>query len=80
MARNTDKSNLAGLFRQPCEEIRTTGTQEGIILKFQSFYLKIYDDDHDDLYIVQGYRYNASVPMFVDKVSVREFRRYAASF
>lgn len=79
MAMYMDKSNLVELFKQPCEKIQTTGTQEGIILKFQSFYLKIYDD-HDESYIVQGYRYNASVPMFVDKVSAKEFRRYAASF
>lgn len=77
---NTDKDNLAELFRQPCTSFRTTGTQEGTILKFHSFYLKIYDDSRDGLYIVEGYRYGNDVPLFCDKVPVSQMRSYAAKF
>lgn len=77
---NTDKDNLAELFRQPCTSFRTTGTQEGVILKFHSFYLKIYDDDCEDRYIVEGYRYFHNFPSFCDKVPVSQMRSYAAKF
>lgn len=80
MSRNTDKSNLAELFRQPCTSIQTTGTQEGVILKFRSFYLKIYDDNREDGYIVEGYRYFHNSPLFCDKVPVTQMRSYAAKF
>lgn len=80
MGRNTDKTNLVELFNQPCTCVQTRGTQEGIILKFHSFYLKIYDDTSEDLYIVTGYRYGNDTPIFCDRVHSYEMRDYASKF
>lgn len=80
MSRNTDKSNLADLFREPCECIQTSGTQQGIILKFHTFYLKIYDSDKEDSYIVEGYRYGYDSAIFTDIVPTNKMRNYASKF
>lgn len=77
MGRNTDKTKWAELLNRPCECIGTRGTQEGIILKFSTFYLKIYDDKCENSYIVKGYRYNTTNPMFTDSVKESDMREYA---
>lgn len=80
MSRNTDKNNLAELFNKPCECIQTRGTQQGIILKFTTFYLKIYDSDEEDSYIVEGYKYGINSAIFTDIVPTNKMRSYAAKF
>lgn len=77
---NVDKSYLAKLFKQPCTCFQTSGTQEGTILKFATFYLKIYDDEDNNSYNVQGYRYNSPVRIIDDHVPVNKMREYAAKF
>lgn len=72
-----DKIDLGELFNMPCETIRTNGVQDGVVLKFASFYLKIYDAEKKDSYIVEGYRYGISAPIFTDCVPYKHMRRYA---
>lgn len=72
-----DKINLGELFPMPSEAIRTNGTQDGVILKFTSFYLKIYDALSKDAYIVEGYYYNNPTPIFNDQVPQKDMRQYA---
>lgn len=75
-----DKSYLADLFKQPCTCVQTSGTQEGTILKFATFYLKIYDDEDNASYNVQGYRYNSPMRIFDDHVPANKMREYASRF
>lgn len=50
------------------EPIRTRGNQKGIILKFDFFYLKIYDGSSEREYSVQLWEYGKSLPTKVEKV------------
>lgn len=76
---NINKNELYKLFPLPCESIETTGEGDGIILKFKTFYLKIYDGKMDE-YIVKGYRYNTQIPVFEDIIKSINMRRYASMF
>ena len=75
-----EKDKIASYFKYPCEVIKTRGTQEGIILKFATFYLKIYDDNVENMYIVEGYRYDNTALVFRDKVAGNRMREYAAQY
>lgn len=77
---NVDKRYLAKLFKRPCKCFQTSGTQEGTILKFATFYLKIYDDETNNSYNVQGYRYDSPMRILDDHVSANMMREYAAKF
>ena len=59
---------------------RTDGVQDGIVVKFKTFYLKIYDDDHDYVYNVKGYRYMNPIPVFEVDVPVTKFNKFASQF
>lgn len=71
---------LPELFPLPCQSFMTQGLQKGMVLKFRTFYLKIYDDPNSSAYIVQGYRYDKQNPVIIDKVPWTTMRRYAKQF
>ncbi len=76
-----EKENLHDLFPLPCEQFRTNGVGDGVILKFKTFYLKIYDYDTDVCsYVVQGYLYHNQNPTIVDIVPYNKMREYASKF
>lgn len=78
---STEKSELPNYFPLPCTAINTTGMQLGIILKFRTFYLKIYDSDKvQNSYIVEGWLYNNPRRVFEDVISVNRIREYALQF
>jgi hypothetical protein len=60
--------DLQRFFPLPSELLYTEGIGDGIILKFKTFYLKIYDDDYGDGYVIYGYRYHINTPVFTEKV------------
>jgi hypothetical protein len=68
------------MFPLPSRMIETRGTQEGMILKFKTFYLKIYDDGVEDSYVVQGFRYKEKRPVFVETITSYQFRAFARKF
>lgn len=76
----SDKDLIPTYFKYHCEVIKTRGTQEGMILKFATFYLKIYDDNVENTYIVEGYRYDNSGLVFRDIVPANQMREYASRF
>lgn len=78
--RFTEKGNLHKNFPLPSKNIPTTGVGEGVILRFNTFYLKIYDDDKSEAYIVQGFRYREQHPVFEYLVKMFEFRQFASQF
>lgn len=69
--------DLKNLFHQPCECITTQGIQDGIILKFATSYLKIYDNKKNNSYHIEGYRYTCNTPVFIDDVPYNQIRQYA---
>lgn len=75
-----DKSDLKELFPLPCTYVETRGIGNGIILKFKTFYLKIYDDLKNDSYIVKGFRYTESNSIFEDSIRTKQMREYASQF
>jgi len=78
--RNTDKSNLHELFPLPSKSIETRGTNMGVILRFQTFYLKIYDDVGIDGYRIKGYRYHEQHPVFDVVVPAFQLREFGMQF
>jgi hypothetical protein len=76
-----DKEWIKSLFPMPNRSVVTNGTEEGLILKFRSFYLKIYyADSIKNEYIVQGYRYQEDSPVFVDYVNRADMKNYCSQF
>jgi len=75
----TDKGNLHELFPLPSISFPTSGTQIGIILRFKTFYLKVYDGEEDS-YIIHGCRYNEQLPVFKKNVSVIQMKEFASQF
>ena len=81
MVQSSDKEWIQSLFPMPCRMTTTTGTEEGIILKFRSFYLKIYNADNGKAdYLIQGYRYDCDIPVFEDYVNRSDMRSYCSNF
>ena len=71
---------LHELFPLPCESFSTAGIGDGVILKFRTFYLKIYDRPKDGAYLVQGFTYNKRNPLIIDHVPWTQMRKYAEQF
>jgi len=70
---------LYTLFPLPSTSISTAGMQDGIILKFKTFYLKIYDSV-EVTYRIQGFRYHEQIPVFEKNVKVHQMREFANQF
>lgn len=77
---STDKDDLPSLFPLPCQYSETRGIGDGCILKFKTFYLKIYDDEPKNGYIIQGYHYNKKGIVFEDRVPINQIKKYASQF
>lgn len=78
--RNTDKSTIHEVFPLPSLNIPTRGTNMGVILRFKTFYLKVYDDTGEDGFLIKGYRYRKQIPVFEYIVLTKDLRRFAAQF
>jgi len=76
----TEKDGISELFPLPSIVIPTRGTMIGTIIKFKTFYLKIYDGEYEDSYIIQGFRYHKNNPVFVEEVSRFKIREFASRF
>ena len=59
--------------------IHTSGTEEGVILKYHSFYLKIYNNSIEE-YTIYGYCYGDEVPRFTDNIPLNRMRTYGSQF
>ena len=78
---STDIDLLISYFPcKPWQVIETRGTREGLILKFKSFYLKIYNANSENVYLVEGYRYGCNRLLLSDKVDYNKMREYASQF
>lgn len=76
-----EDDDLAKLFPLTAlASFRTDGVQDGIVIRFKTFYLKIYDDATNYAYDVKGYRYNDAVPVFEENVPIAKFKAFARGF
>lgn len=81
MGTHEQMEHLHELFPLTCiASIPTSGVQHGRVLKFKTFYLKIYEQGINGDFNIQGYLYNKQNPMFIDEVSSNQLRSYAAQF
>lgn len=77
----SDISYLKDYFPLPCECIRTTGIGDGIILKFNTFYLKIYNSEKcPGHYDIEGYLYDNSVRVYLAIVPEVQMKSFASEF
>ena len=76
----TSRDDLHKLFPIQSKSFQTDGFQDGVVIRFKTFYLKIYDDKFTYAYHVQGYRYNEQHPVFEECVPVSKFRKFASRF
>ena len=76
----TSRDDLHKLFPIPSVSFQTSGFQDGVVIRFRTFYLKIYDDQRNYAYDVKGYRYNETDPVFEENVSVAKFKGFASQF
>lgn len=76
----TSRDDLHKLFPLHPKSFTTDGFQDGVVIRFQTFYLKIYDDKFQYAYNVQGYRYNENHPVFEKAVKVSDFKKFASQF
>lgn len=57
----------------------TRGTEEGVVLKYPDFFLKVYSGNGPE-YIIQGYRYGDENPRFEDKIPFDHMREYGYQY
>lgn len=81
MMRCTDKYELHKLFPLKCTmSFQTNGIQDGMVIRFKTFYFKIYDHRSEYAYIVKGYRYTHMNPVFIETIPVSKFMEFASMF
>ena len=71
------KDQLSSYFPYPCEIIPTTGIGGGVIVKFETFYLKIYNDINENHYIIEEYQYGNESPININSIHINKMREYA---
>jgi hypothetical protein len=72
------KNRIQQMFSLPCNSFTTRGMQDGIIIRFKTFYLKIYDENMS--YDIKGYKYNEEQPVFEEIVSENKMREFCSKF
>ncbi len=76
-----NKEDLYKFFPIPSiDNFATSGYSDGHIIKFKTFYLKIYDIDGEMSYKVFGFDLIDSEPVFKAIVPMNEFREFASKF
>lgn len=78
-AHSIDHLKLKSYFREPCETVDTSGTGQGVIVKFTDFYLKVYEDDQGYSYTIKWYKYGKDIPFKVSCASQNHFREWVES-
>jgi hypothetical protein len=76
----TAREDLHKLFPLRSRSFQTDGFQDGVVVRFRTFYLKIYDDRYEYAYHVAGYRYNEINPVFEECVPASKFKKFASQF
>ena len=80
---NVDLFMIGSLFPLECLSYPTRGMSDGIILRFKTFYLKIYQAEDNTLdYIIYGYSLEKDNPkeVFQHRVPSSKMKRYASQF
>ena len=70
MLQNMDRFHLREYIDSPCEIIDTSGEGDGEIIKFRTFYIKVYETDN------RWYQYGNAIPFkteHIDRDCIREW-------
>lgn len=59
--------------------VQTTGIGKGVIIKFKTFYIKLYNEDCYT-YELQAFRYNGPTPIINKTLEYQELRSFCAQF
>lgn len=76
MLQNMDRFHLREYIDSPCEIIDTSGEGDGEIIKFRTFYIKVYETDNRWTYTVLWYQYGNAIPFkteHIDRDCIREW-------
>jgi len=75
------ENEISECFILPHTMVKTTGIGNGFILRFKTFYLKMYPNEKiASTYTVEGYRYNEGIPVFKDCIRLNDIKSYALRF
>ena len=55
----------------------TGGIGHGILVKFRTFYLKIYNHGRENAYVTEGWVYHHDAPVFVHSIPYNQFGAFA---
>jgi hypothetical protein len=75
-----DINDISRHFKLKHTCIETAGIGDGVIIKFKTFYLKIYEDISGGIYDISKYMYNCSDPSKTWKIPHKHFKHFAKSF
>ena len=75
-----DIDKISQYFKLDHEVIETTGIGHGVVIKFKTFYLKIYDDINHGHYDIEEYNYTITTPVKKWEITYCKFKRFAESF
>jgi hypothetical protein len=76
-----DTTSLENLLRQlpiQGEIVPTTGIGFGVIVRFKTFYLKVYDEKRGSAYRVSGYLYDGNAKVWEYSIPYNQFDRLAS--
>lgn len=74
-----ETTEISQYFTLDHEVVETTGFGNGLVIKFNTFYLKIYDDIRNSCHIIEGYLYDHSLPVKTWKVTYGKIKGFAES-
>jgi hypothetical protein len=74
-----DINVISQYFKLDHDATGTTGIGNGVIIKFKTFYLKIYDDIRNNHYNVEGYEYSISIPVKKWEIPYNRLKKFARS-
>lgn len=78
--RVSDMGHIAEMFPLPSTVVSTSGNMKGIIIRFKTFYFKVYQANFENTFNFQGFRYNEHNPVVDENVRRADLRAFAAMF
>ena len=73
----TNLMSLGEFFSIPCSTIPTGHVNNGIVLRFKTFYLKVYNSDKENSFEIHGYRLWDVEAKFVYTIPYHQFEDFA---
>lgn len=72
----TDLMSIGDRFKIPCKTIATGNVEFGVVLRFKTFYLKIYNSGKENGFDVSGFRLWDPEPKFKFVIPYHQFQEF----